>query len=177
MNKKKRQILAIVLLVAFGLWIVLIAFPIGGAKSKVKQGGNNKGQVYEPKFKKEGELHIMRPTEGDTLVSLDIEFADTPSEIQYGMMYRKSMDKNTAMLFLMPDERNQSFWMSNTYVSLDIIYINSSKEIVSIQRNATPLSKTSLPSEGPALYVLEVKGGLSDELGLGKGMIVDYARM
>ena len=124
---------------------------------------------YEPKFMKEGELFIMESPASDTLAVFDIEIAEQPTERNYGMMYRKSMDPNMAMLFIMDREEPQSFWMKNTYVSLDIIYINENMEVVSIQKNARPLDETSLPSGEPAKYVLEVKGGLSDKLNLKKG--------
>ena len=111
----------------------------------------------------------MESPASDTLAVFDIEIAEQPTERNYGMMYRKSMDPNMAMLFIMDREEPQSFWMKNTYVSLDIIYINENMEVVSIQKNARPLDETSLPSGEPAKYVLEVKGGLSDKLNLKKG--------
>ncbi len=64
--------------------------------------------------------------------------------------------------------------MKNTYVSLDIIYVDDRLQIVSIQKNAEPLNTKSLPSDGPAMYVLEVKGGLSDKLGLEKGDMITW---
>ena len=84
-------------------------------------------------------------------------------------MYRKSMKENQGMLFVFHEEKPRSFWMHNTYIPLDIIYLNKEKEIVSIAKNAAPLSETSRPSEGDAMYVLEINGGLSDKLGLTKG--------
>ena len=68
----------------------------------------------------------------------------------------------------------RSFWMKNTYVSLDIIYIDDKLRVVSIQKNAEPLNTRSLASEGPAQYVLEVKGGLSDKLGLAAGDMINF---
>ncbi|MDX5325460.1 MAG: DUF192 domain-containing protein [Bacteroidota bacterium] len=124
---------------------------------------------YEPTFKKEGELWVLDGSTNDTVVALDVEYAESEEEIQFGMMYRKHMDPTTGMLFFMPVQRMQSFWMRNTYVPLDIIYINDSLKVVSIQKNAQPLTETSRPSDGPALYVLEVKGGLSDQKGIKKG--------
>ena len=110
-------------------------------------------------------------------MNLDIELAESVAEIQYGMMYRKSMDRNMGMLFIMGSEAPRSFYMKNTYVPLDIIFINDDMKIVSIQKNAKPLDETSLPSEGPASLVLEVKGGLSDELGLVKGQKIRWNRL
>src|SRR5690606_32621712 len=110
----------------------------------------------------------------DTLKMIDIELAESPEEIEYGMMYRKSMDENTGMLFMMGEERQQSFWMKNTYVPLDIIFINRDNVIVSIQKDAAPLTENSYPSEAPASMVLEVHGGFSDEYNIRKGVKVIY---
>lgn len=176
MKSKTGKIVAIALLVAFVGWIVFTSIPMGGDKKPA----NRNSQVvkeYEPKFTKEGELWFADNESQDTILKIDIEIADNASETQYGMMYRKHMDPNTGMLFFMDSERQQSFWMKNTYVSLDIIYINSNFEIVSIQKNAEPLNTQSLPSEGPALYVLEVIGGFSDTHGIGKGDKIYFERI
>lgn len=174
MSKSSRRIVAIVLLAAFIIWMIFTVFPFGDAEVS-DSSGIGTPQSYEPEFSKEGELWIQSG-EGDTLATLDIEIAESDEEVQYGMMYRKHMAPNTGMLFLMGEERPQSFWMKNTYIPLDIIYINSNKEIVSIQKNAEPLSEKSLPSEGPASFVLEVPGGFSDSHQLQKGSIVNYRR-
>ncbi len=129
---------------------------------------------YEPKFTKEGELTILDASNQDTLAFVAIEMALTDEEKEYGMMFRKSIPKNTGMLFIMESERIQSFWMRNTYVPLDIIYINKNKEIVSIQANATPLSERSLPSEAPAYYVLELAGNYCLENGIENGDLIQF---
>ena len=171
---KKNRVIAIALLLAFGAWLVFTILPSGKSTKSIKKPHPAR---VEPSFTKEAELAVLDSTGVDTIVALDIELAESTAEIQYGMMHRKSMDKNTGMLFLMPQERPQSFYMKNTYVSLDIIFINSQNKIVSIQKNAEPLNERSLPSEGPASMVLEVKGGLSDELGLKKGDKISWNRL
>lgn len=177
MSRSAKRIVAIVLLAAFGLWLVFTVFPIGGPSGDSGSGSSSKPvKTYEPAFTHEGTLGFINTESGDTLKKIDIELAESSEEIQYGMMYRKSMDPNTGMLFLMGEERRQSFWMKNTYVSLDIIYINSKNEVVSIQKNAEPLSERSLPSEGAASMVLEVKGGFTDEQGITKGTQIYYHR-
>lgn len=174
-SKKTNRIIAIVLLLAFGAWLVFTILPGGGTSTRIENPAAQPKEV-EPRFVKEGELAFLNPATKDTIQQIDIELAERPDEIQYGMMYRKSMDENTGMLFIMPQERPQSFYMKNTYVSLDIIYINSKGEVVSIQKNARPLDETSLPSEGPASYVLEVKGGYTDKYGIEKGTKIVWER-
>ena len=176
MKKNTGRIVAVALLVAFLGWIVFTSLPMDEERESPSRGNNTVVHEYEPKFTKEGELWITSAETLDTISKIDIEIADNETETQYGMMYRKSMDPNTGMLFIMPVEQPQSFWMKNTYVSLDIIYINSNFEIVSIQKNAKPQNLGSLPSEGPALYVLEVIGGFADEQGLKKGDKIQFQR-
>lgn len=174
MNKSWLKIVGLVLLVAFIGYLILVELP--SKPEAVRRPVNSQSNSYEPKFKKEATLFLIQPDTRDTIEKLDIELAETREEISYGMMYRKSMDPSTGMLFLMEEERQQSFYMKNTFVSLDIIFINDDLEIVSIQKNAEPLNERSLPSEGPASYILEVKGGYSDQHGIVKGTIVAFER-
>lgn len=134
-----------------------------------------KAENYEPKFVKNATGVLVSAATGDTLKQLDIEYANTADKIEYGMMYRKTMTDNMGMLFFMGNMEMRSFWMKNTYVSLDIIFLDDQLKIVSIQKNAAPLTTDSRPSDGPAQYVLEIKGGQSDIMGLQPGDILRYA--
>lgn len=174
MKRNSRRIIAIVLLAAFVAWLVFTIFPVGGPGKTEKPEVPAAVKEYEPKFRKDAELAFVDTAAGDTIKTIDIEIADDEEERMYGMMYRKSMDPNTGMLFLMGEERMQSFWMKNTYVPLDIIYLNNKLEVVSVQKNAEPLNERSLPSEGPASYVLEVTGGFTDQFGIEKGTKIVY---
>ncbi|MGA8854575.1 MAG: DUF192 domain-containing protein [Christiangramia sp.] len=126
-------------------------------------------------FTKEGELYLIKAS-GDTIQKLDIELAESDYEHQTGLMYRESMEENQGMLFLYNSERVRSFYMKNTYIPLDIIYYDADSTLVSIQKNATPRDETSLPSEGPSQYVLEINGGLSDEWDLQKEDKMSFKR-
>lgn len=125
-------------------------------------------------FKKEGELTLKKMASDSTITTLDIEIADDDYSTQTGLMYRKSMKPNQGMLFIFPDSDYRSFYMKNTEISLDIIYISEDKRIVSIQKNAKPMDETSLPSEAPAKYVLEVNAGLSSTWNLEKGDYIEF---
>lgn len=118
-------------------------------------------EMHYYKFKKEGELTFVDST-GKTIIKIDIEIADNDYERQLGLMNRQSMEEMQGMLFIFPQERYQSFWMLNTLFSLDILFINSKKEIVTIHKNTTPLSEQSYPSSEPAIYVLEVNAGFCE---------------
>ena len=101
--------------------------------------------------------------------SFNVEIADDPEEQRRGLMYRRELAPDAGMLFLYEEQELLSYWMRNTYVSLDIIYIDDQGHIVSIAKNTTPLSERSIPSSGPAIAVLEVIAGTSDELGFAAG--------
>jgi uncharacterized membrane protein (UPF0127 family) len=127
---------------------------------------NNEETYYN--FKKEGELTFTDST-GKEITKIDIEIADTDYDRQLGLMNRKSMEENQGMLFIFPTERLQSFWMLNTLFSLDMLFINSNKEIVSIHKNTTPTSQQSYPSSKPAIYVVEVVAGFTDNHNIKEG--------
>ena len=125
-------------------------------------------------FNREGELQVFKAATDSVRVSLDIEFARTDYEIQTGLMYRKSMGRKQGMLFVFEEEGPHSFYMKNTLIPLDIIFIDKDLKIVSIQRNASPLDESRIPSGGPVQYVLEINAGLSDLWGLGVGDRIRY---
>lgn len=127
-------------------------------------------------FTKEGELYLIKAS-GDTISKLDIEFAESEYEHQTGLMYREDMKDSQGMLFLYDSESIRNFYMKNTYIPLDIIYYDSDSSLVSIQKNAQPMEQSTLTSEGPAQYVLEVNAGLSDEWQLEKNDKISFRRI
>jgi len=128
----------------------------------------------EEPFIQEGRLEVFAPDGKKILQKFDIEIADVVAERTRGLMFRRSMPTDRAMLFLFDRSEQQSFWMRNTYIPLDIIYINDQLQVVSIQKNCKALNDTPLPSVGPAQYVLEINGGLSDKLGIKPGSRVAW---
>ncbi|BAO74671.1 DUF192 domain-containing protein [Winogradskyella sp. PG-2] len=125
-------------------------------------------------FKKEGALNILKGDSDSVVKTIAIEIADNDYETQTGLMYRTKLETNHGMLFIFPDLQPRSFYMKNTKIPLDIIYIDENKTIVSFQKDAKPFDETSLPSNAPAKYVLEINGGLSDEWQLEIGDRVDF---
>lgn len=101
--------------------------------------------------------------------NLEIEIADTPYERQTGLMYRESMKQKQGMWFVFEEEAPRAFYMKNTLIALDIIYTDSRGRIVSIIKNARPLDATSLPSQQPAMYVLELNAGSTDTWNITEG--------
>jgi uncharacterized membrane protein (UPF0127 family) len=98
-----------------------------------------------------------------------VEIADDPREISIGLMFRRQMAENEGMLFDFGAEERRSFWMRNTYIPLDMLFIKADGTIDSIAERATPLSEKAVPSKGPVRFVLEINGGLSDTLGIAPG--------
>ncbi|WP_194766044.1 DUF192 domain-containing protein [Tamlana sp. I1] len=129
----------------------------------------------EVTFTKEGELSIIKAADS-TKINLDIEIADTDFDVQTGLMYRDAMKRNHGMLFVFEDEQERYFYMKNTKIALDLIYINADKTIVSFQENAKPFDESSLPSNAPAKYVLEVNAGLVSAWGLSVGDRILYSK-
>ncbi len=98
-----------------------------------------------------------------------IELALTPQQQQQGLMNRTEMAKNAGMLFFFGPEAPRSFWMKNTLIPLDMIFIKKDGVILNIHDSAIPNDLTSVKSEGPVSAVLEVNGGLSKKLGIVAG--------
>lgn len=101
-----------------------------------------------------------------------VEIAETQSERQYGLMNRDHLDPDKGMLFVFEEEGYHCFWMKDTLIHLDIIWINSSQNIVYIARNAQPCTLGFCPTIDPgenASYVLEINGGLSDKYDINVG--------
>ncbi|QJE72923.1 DUF192 domain-containing protein [Aerophototrophica crusticola] len=116
---------------------------------------------------------LVIETAGGAKHRFTVELAITPAQQARGLMYRERMDDDKGMLF--PYDRPQplSFWMKNTLIPLDIIYIAEGGRILNIA-NAKPLDLTPLYSEGPAIAALEVNGGLAARLGIRLGDMVRH---
>jgi len=104
-----------------------------------------------------------------------VEIADDDASRMQGLMFRDELADNRGMLFIFRREEPRSFWMRNTRIPLDIIYLNRDLEVVSIVHDARPCRTRqcpSYPSRGPAMYVLEINGGQARELGLERGDVL-----
>lgn len=109
--------------------------------------------------------------------SFNVEVVDTPEGRAKGLMFRTSMAPDAGMLFDFKESREVSFWMQNTLIPLDMLFIRQDGTIANIQVNAKPLDPTSIPSDGPVEFVLEIAGGRSVELGIKAGDTVLHDRI
>lgn len=107
-------------------------------------------------------------------ISIDVEIADSFSVQMQGLMYREELGEYSGMLFIFPDKIERTFWMKNTLIPLDMIFIDSNMKIVKIVQ-AEPCSAdpcSHYKSERVAMYVLEVNKGFSESHGIKEGNIV-----
>lgn len=98
-----------------------------------------------------------------------VEIADNDAERAKGLMYRKDLPEGQGMLFDFHREQEVSFWMQNTYIPLDMVFIRADGRILRIAENTEPLSTKLIPSGGPVRAVLEVIGGTTRKLGIAPG--------
>jgi Uncharacterized conserved protein len=98
-----------------------------------------------------------------------VEIADNDAERAKGLMYRKELPEGQGMLFDFHREQEVSFWMQNTYIPLDMVFIRADGRILRIAENTEPLSTKLIPSGGPVRAVLEVVGGTTRKLGIAPG--------
>ncbi|NJC27156.1 DUF192 domain-containing protein [Neolewinella antarctica] len=156
------------------LAFILQSIPSSGRSQPVAQQQPPAQAPAPPPFTDEGDLFITDGETGEQKARVDIELAQNANETAQGLMYREEMGEDEGMLFFMPTFEPQSFWMRNTLISLDIIYLNEQQEIVSIMPNTTPLSEAQVPSGVPARYVLEVNAGFAERKGLEIGDLMAW---
>lgn len=107
-------------------------------------------------------------------VGFQVEVADTPAKREMGLMYRTDLADDRGMIFLFPNESQQSFWMKNTPRPLDMIFIGRDRKIVGIVEQATPFSLEPRTVEGKSQFVFEINGGLSKRHGFTAGDSVQF---
>lgn len=114
---------------------------------------------------------VQSVTIGNTVLKLEV--ADSPAEQEYGLMNRTYLDADRGMLFVFADEQPRTFWMKDTLISLDIIFLDAQKRVVMIHKNTQPNQTVEVyPSGSPAKYVIEVNAGWSDQHGVKIGEIL-----
>jgi uncharacterized membrane protein (UPF0127 family) len=149
------------------LFLASVAFGVGPAQSfaqAVAIEGPQRGLRVET-------LTIGTP---QGIRSFKVEIADTDRSREIGMMWRTSVPRGTGMLFDFKRSEPATFWMENTLVSLDLIFIRADGTIANIAANAQPLSRAIIASNGPVLAVLEIGGGEARRLGLAPGQKVSH---
>ena len=133
-----------------------------------------KKKSNEPEWVKEGEVTFLNKDTHQRISGINVEVASAPAERSQGLMYRTQMDENKGMLFIFDSMEMKSFWMKNTIIPLDIIFIDNKGVINTILKNTTPFSEKSLPSKLPSQFVVEVNGGYCGKYGIKEGDLIEY---
>jgi uncharacterized protein len=107
-------------------------------------------------------------------LTFQVEVADTPAKRELGLQYRRDLAMDHGMIFLFPAESQLSFWMKNTPIPLDMIFINKDRKIIGIVEQAVPFSTDSRSVPGASQFVLEINGGLSKRHGIKAGDSVRF---
>jgi uncharacterized membrane protein (UPF0127 family) len=118
---------------------------------------------------------VLHTAKGD--FAFNVEIADTNEKRNRGLMFRDHLAADAGMLFDYHQEQLASFWMQNTLIPLDMIFIGADGVVKTIHVNAQPMDTTSIPSQVPVRFVLEVAGGRSVEIGLKPGDRMDHPRV
>ena len=108
--------------------------------------------------------NIVKLSSGDRFHKFEVYIADTKSKRKKGLMHVENLPRNYGMLFKFDSPRIASFWMKNTYISLDLLFIDKDQAIIKIHNDAKPLNLKSISSKLKVKWVLEVNGGLAEEL-------------
>jgi uncharacterized membrane protein (UPF0127 family) len=124
--------------------------------------------MKEDPLKRE-DITIRGPGKKALAHTFHVELALGPLDQLRGLMERTSLPADEGMLFVFPDEQPRSFWMKDTLIPLDMIFIRQDGTIGHIHANAAPNDMTSIPSQGPAMAVLELNGGTAAKLGIKPG--------
>jgi len=122
----------------------------------------------------EGRL-VLHTASGDH--SFNVEVVDTPESRAKGLMFRQDLADDAGMLFDFKGEQPVSFWMQNTFIPLDMIFVDAQGVVKTVHVNARPHDTTSIPSEVPVQFVLEIPGGVSEKIGLKPGDTMDHPRV
>jgi uncharacterized membrane protein (UPF0127 family) len=141
--------------------LLLVAACGGGASRPASDAAASETTLP---FRKDGMLDFVR--EGEAYLTIDIEIAATDSARTRGLMQRTALPERSGMLFLFDVQQPQSFWMANTPLALDLLFIDADSQIVDIAKYTRPLSPESITSKAPARFVLEMPAGFTDSHGI-----------
>jgi hypothetical protein len=111
---------------------------------------------------------------GGSAYKFEVEVVTTPETRAQGLMFRKAMPPNAGMLFIYPGEQPVSFWMKNTLIPLDMLFVKADGSIAHIAHNAVPMDETPIDSGAAVKAVLEINGGTANALGIQEGDKVEY---
>jgi len=152
-----------------GIVLALLLTSVLAGLPACKSGGQKAGQSSAP-----ASISSVAIDTGGRKVLFHVEVAVTPEEHARGLMYRSRLADDAGMVFVFEEPSIQRFWMKNTLIPLDMIFIGKDRKIVGVVENAAPETETERMVGAPSQYVLEISGGLSAKLGIHRGEAVDF---
>ncbi len=173
MKLKNLIFFALIIAILFAGWYLNFLADKERREISYEKINNEFSEENKPEYKM-SKVKIKK--QNGEVINFDIDVADDSFKRSFGLMYVKNMPENKGMFFIFPDEKIRNFWMQNTYIPLDIIYIGSDFQIKSIAKNAKPLSTDYVNSIYPAKYVLEINAGISEKLGLDRGDVIIFEK-
>jgi hypothetical protein len=172
MLDKLKQIPIVLIPITFIIFLLFIIFGISNKDSFINLVGPN--DEFLQSFGDEITATILNDDGEEKTLTLEV--AKTQTAIAQGLMYRTFLPYDSGMLFVYTEQMPRVFWMKDTYIPLDIIFVDSDKRIINIIENAEPLDENTdkYKSEGPAQYVIEVNGGWTSDNKISKGNSVFF---
>src|SRR5918999_5106415 len=122
----------------------------------------------------QGQPQVTIITRDGHETAFQVEVAETPAKREMGLQYRRDLAPDRGMIFLFPREEQLSFWMKNTPIALDMIFISGDRKIVGIVHETVPFSLDGRSVSVPSQYVLEINGGLARRYGFKTGDVVRF---
>lgn len=154
------------------LIFLLLLLSLNACKKPIESSDIPSGTI----FRKDGTLTI-RSVNGAVKGSFDIEIAETSDAVRQGLKYRENMADKQAMLFIFDDQQAHDFWMQDTYMPLDMLFIDEGGKIFHIAENTVPFSEELVESTGLNKYTLEIKAGMARKLKITTGDKIDWERI
>ncbi|NCO03143.1 MAG: DUF192 domain-containing protein [Alphaproteobacteria bacterium] len=152
----------------YNIFLLLVLLAIVSACKEEKQATSNNVRANKDTYS------VIIQTSLGNMHHFDIELALTQEQQAHGLMNRTQLDDDKGMLFYFGEEREQAFWMKNTLIPLDMIFIKHNGRIHHIHENAIPKDLTPVKSMGSVAGVLEINGGLSRQLGIEPGDTIKH---
>ncbi|MBW8755011.1 MAG: DUF192 domain-containing protein [Sphingomonadales bacterium] len=155
---------------------IALALALAACSTKPAESAAKAAETQAPARHPESGLPVipLTVTHGSARHAFRVEVARDSVEQARGLMFRTRMGADEGMIFPMDPPRDAAFWMKNTVIPLDIVFIGADRRILNIAANAVPYSETPLPSAGKVSGVLELNGGRAAALGIGPGDRVDW---
>ena len=157
-------------------YLIKVMLPVSAFLLLLLQCGKNESPKIE-NTKEELARIIFYDSLGNKNIDIIAEIVSDEYHRAKGLMFRENLPDNQGMFFIFDDESPRNFWMKNTKISLDIVFLDVALKIIKIHKNTAPLSEQLYPSRKPAKYVIEVRSGFTDRYQVSEGDSVTWQKI